>query len=151
MESQRARVLVVDDEPEVTQCLRRLLRRHFDVEVATSGEEALEKLEGFDPDVVISDYRMARMSGRDLLRQVRTRQPDALRVLMSGWAEPAAIETSVRDRTANRVLNKPFPPDDLVSALREFLPERAAQPASDPHLGKPAHAEYVEEAGAVAR
>jgi CheY-like chemotaxis protein len=151
MESQRTRVLVVDDEPEVTQCLRRLLRRHFEVEVATSGEEALEKLEGFDPHVVISDYRMAKMSGRDLLRQVRTRQPDALRVLMSGWAEPSAIETSVRDRTANRVLNKPFPPDDLVSAIREFIAERAAQAASDPHLGKAAHAEHVEEAGAAVR
>jgi len=151
MELQRARVLVVDDEPEVTQCLRRLLRRHFEVEVATSGEEALEKLAGFDPHVVISDYRMAKMSGRDLLRQVRERQPDALRVLMSGWAEPSAIETSVRDRTANRVLNKPFPPDDLVSAIREFLAERAAQAVSDSHLSKAAHGDHVEEAGAAVR
>jgi DNA-binding NtrC family response regulator len=150
---QRARILVVDDEPEVTNCLRRLLRRHFEVEVATSGEEALEKLERFDPDVVISDYRMAKMSGRDLLRQVRERQPDALRVLMSGWAEPQAIESSVRDRTANRVLAKPFPPDDLVSAIREFLEERArgtaSREASEPHLGKAAHAEQIREGAAV--
>jgi CheY-like chemotaxis protein len=151
---QRARILVVDDEPEVTNCLRRLLRRHFEVEVATSGEEALEKLERFDPDVVISDYRMAKMSGRDLLRQVRERQPDALRVLMSGWAEPQAIESSVRDRTANRVLAKPFPPDDLVSAIREFLAERARgaslrESGSDSHLGKAAHAEQIREGAAV--
>lgn len=143
--SQRARILVVDDEPEVAQCLRRLLRRHFEVEVATSGEEALEKLAGFVPDVVISDYRMAKMSGRELLRQVRERRPEALRVLMSGWAEPSAIETSVRDRTANRVLAKPFPPDDLIAAIREFLACRG----SDPDLGKRADAEQIGERAAV--
>ncbi|TMQ11410.1 MAG: response regulator [Deltaproteobacteria bacterium] len=71
MQAPRDRVLIVDDEVEVVNCLRRLLRRYFQIEVATSGEEALEKLDGFGPDIVISDFRMATMSGHDLLRRVQ--------------------------------------------------------------------------------
>lgn len=123
----RPRVLIVDDEPQVVNCLRRLIRRYYEVDVALSGEEALEKLEQFDPHVVISDYRMAKMSGRELLRQVRTRRPSAVRVLISGWAEPSAIETTVSERTANRYLAKPFESSDLLTAIRELLEERAQE------------------------
>jgi FixJ family two-component response regulator len=68
---------------------------------------------------------MAPMSGRDLLRQVRERRPDALRVLMSGWADPGAIDTSVKDGTANRFLAKPFESAVLLATLRELLDARA--------------------------
>jgi DNA-binding response OmpR family regulator len=121
---ERPRVLIVDDEPRAAKSLERLVRRHFDVDVATSGEEALEKLECFDPDVVVTDCRMAKLSGPELLRLVRKRCPEALRVLMSAWAELDVVETAIRDNTANHYLAKPFPPGDLLTAIRNLLDER---------------------------
>lgn len=119
-------------------CLKRLIRRQFDVDGATSGEEALERLERFDPDVVISEGRMARMSGRELLRQVRERRPESLRMLMSGWVEPSEIAAVAPDRTANCHLAKPFAADDLLSTIRELLEERARPDASSGSAGNPA-------------
>jgi DNA-binding response OmpR family regulator len=130
MESARPRVLIVDGEPEVVNCLRRLVRRQFEVETATSPEEALDKLERFDPDVVISESRMMRMSGRELLRRVRNRRPETLRVMMSGWVDPS--DTWGDDRTANRYLNKPFETGDLLTAIRELLNERARKTGQVP-------------------
>jgi len=121
---ERPRVLIVDDEPRAAQSLERLVRRYFDVDVATSGEEALEKLERFDPDVVITDCRMAKLSGTDLLRLVRKRCPAALRMLMSAWAELDVVETAIRDNTANRYLAKPFAASDLLGTIRDLLDER---------------------------
>lgn len=126
----RPRVLIVDAEPEVVRCLGRLIRRHFDVDVATTPEEALDKLERFDPHVVISEYRMMRMSGRELLRRVRATRPDIARVMMSGWVDPAAAINTGNDRTANRYLAKPFDSDDLLAAIHELLAERARQAAA---------------------
>jgi DNA-binding NtrC family response regulator len=126
----RDRVLIVDDEVEVANCLRRLLRRHFQVEIACSGEEALQRLERFDADVVVSDFRMAEMSGRELLCRVHERRPDAIRVLMSGWADPMAVDSSVHDGTANRFLFKPFATDDLRAAIQDLLDQRSKRVGS---------------------
>ena len=121
----RPRVLIVDGESRVVDCLRRLIRRQFEVDVATTTEEALRKLEQFDPDVVISESRMLRMSGRDLLRKVREQRPDTLRVMMSGWLDPS--DTWGRDRTANHFMVKPFDAADLLAAIHDLLAERAAE------------------------
>ena len=123
----RPRVLIVDAEPQVVQCLRRLVRRHFEVETATTPEEALAKLVSFDPHAVIAEQRLMRMSGRELLRRVRSQRPDTLRVMMSGWCDPS--ETWGRDRTANRYLAKPFETEDLLTAIHELLAERARETA----------------------
>ncbi len=125
------RVLIVDGEPAVVNSLRRLIRREFEVDVATSVEAALEKLEQFDPDVVISESRMLRMSGRDLLRRVRQERPQTLRLLMSGWLEPWEHAESQPDRTVNRCMAKPFESNDLLAAIHELLADRASPPASD--------------------
>jgi len=133
-ESALPRVLIVDREPAVVNSLRRLIRREFEVDVATSVEAALEKLEQFDPDVVISESRMLRMSGRDLLREVRHQRPQTLRLLMSGWIEPWEQAETSGDRTVNRWMAKPFASTDLLAAIHELLAERAhvAVPAPDP-------------------
>src|SRR5690606_27172315 len=62
------RVLVVDDEENLRLVLRTLLRRHgYEVETAKNGEEALALVDGFGPDVVLTDVRMPKMGGLDLL------------------------------------------------------------------------------------
>ena len=82
------RVLLVDDEPGVLNALARLFRRSgFEVRTAASAEAALVVLDEFTPDVVVSDHRMAGMTGLELLTLVGVRHPDARRVLLSGYAD----------------------------------------------------------------
>jgi len=81
-------VLVVDDEPAIVRALGRLLRRHgHDLRTAASAAEALTVLEGFSPEVVISDFKMDGLNGLELLRIVADRFPGARRILLSGYAE----------------------------------------------------------------
>ena len=80
------RVLVVDDEENIRLVLRTLLKRHgYDVEAAAGGEEALSLVESFGPDVVITDVRMPRMGGMDLLSTLRAKGNDATVIVMSAY------------------------------------------------------------------
>ena len=68
------RVLVVDDEENIRLVLRTLLRKHgYEVEIADSGEAALKALFSFDPDVILTDVRMPKISGLDLLAALSQR------------------------------------------------------------------------------
>lgn len=118
------RVLIVDDEPEVAKALRRMLtRRGFEVETASSAEEALARLAPFAPDIVISDHRMPGMKGPDLLDEVMRRAPSAARFLISGQTDlgPAAGGVSA---AGHGILPKPWDNDELVAALKGALERR---------------------------
>ncbi len=125
------RLLIVDDEPEVGRALRRLLRAEFEVAIALGGAEALARLEAFDPDVVLSDFRMAGMNGVELLAEVRRRRPATRRVLLTGDTDPA-VEAWVESLGANcPVLHKPWSDRELLALLRggrtlRVVPEEAA-------------------------
>ena len=93
------RVLVVDDEENLRVVLRTLLRRHsYEVETAGSGEEALALVESFGPDFVLTDVRMPRMGGLDLLATLRAKGNEATVVVMSAYGNmdmAIAIRTMV--------------------------------------------------------
>jgi CheY-like chemotaxis protein len=79
------RVLIIDDDALVLTTLQRYLQRDaFVVQTALSGPLGLAQLEAFDPHVVICDYRMPGMDGREALKQVALRKPQAVRVLLTG-------------------------------------------------------------------
>lgn len=119
------KVLVVDDEPQVAHALRRLLRREgFEVEVAFSGEEALEKLKTFPPDVVLSDFRMPGMNGSELLKHVKRLHPLALRLVISGYADFKSVAASVTEGEFCRFISKPWDDAELVAYLLGLLRNR---------------------------
>ena len=114
-----ARVLIVDDEPEVAKALRRMLtRRGFEVDVATTAQEGLARLEAFSPDIVISDYRMPGMKGPELLAEVSRRAPSAARFLISGQMD---LGSSIPDLDRHHILAKPWNNDELVARLLRAL------------------------------
>lgn len=125
------KILVVDDEPEVAKALRRTFRGSFEVQVALCPTTALAMLDSFQPDVVISDFRMPAMSGADLLTEVRRRIPGCLRLLLSGYTDQASIAASLNKGLVSRFLPKPWDNDELVVLVTELLehPERRAQEA----------------------
>jgi two-component system response regulator AtoC len=113
------RVLVVDDEENIRLVLRTLLKRHgYDVECAPGGEEALGLVESFGPDVVITDVRMPRMGGMDLLSTLRAKGNDATVIVMSAYGNLDQAIDAIK-AGAYDYIQKPFKPDEIVMALRK--------------------------------
>jgi two-component system, NtrC family, sensor kinase len=112
--SARARVLVVDDEREVGESVRRVLAREHDVDVVGSGEEALARLSQSVYDMMLCDVLMPEMSGIELYARLAASRPDMLAriVFMSGGVfSPGARE--FLDRIPNRKIDKPFDAAEL--------------------------------------
>ncbi len=113
------RVLVADDEENLRLVLKTLLKRHgYEVETASSGEEALGLVDSFGPDFVITDVRMPRMGGLDLLSTLRAKGNDATVIVMSAYgSNDLAIEAMKAG--AYDYVSKPFQPDEIVLVLKK--------------------------------
>lgn len=125
MEKQRmTRTLFVDDEPNIREGMRRMLRSmrgEWEMEFAESGDAALLAMEvwrkaGKPFDVVVSDMRMPGMDGADLLARVKEISPDSVRLILSGHSDTASIMKTVG--TAHQYLNKPCDPDLLKRTIK---------------------------------
>lgn len=117
-ERAKPQVLCVDDESRVVEGLALVLRREYDVRIATSGSQALQSLaEMRDVAVIISDMRMPNMDGAAFLHQAMIRRPDAARILLTGEAGVEGAIRAVNEGQIFRFLRKPCPPDQLKSAI----------------------------------
>ena len=115
----KPRILCVDDEPLVLEGLKVNLRQGFEVVTAASGDEALQLLEKGPPfAVIVSDMRMPRMSGAELLARTRAAWPDTVRLLLTGQSEFTTALQAVNDGQVFRFLTKPCPFDALRAALQ---------------------------------
>jgi diguanylate cyclase (GGDEF)-like protein len=114
----RHSVLVVDDEPLILSSLQRLLRRDFDVLGAHSGQQGLEMLATRDVHIIISDQRMPEMTGTEFLARVRGEYPDAIPMLLTGYADIESIIAAINTGRVYRYLVKPWNPDELLAAVR---------------------------------
>ena len=114
----KARVLFVDDEQRVLEGLAVMLRKDYDVHMATSGDQALQKLgELKNVAVVVSDFRMPQMDGATFLHEVMVRAPMATRILLTGEAGVDGAKDAVNKGQIFRFLTKPCPADQLRTAL----------------------------------
>lgn len=114
----KARILCVDDEPNVLEAFRRQLRRHFEVVTAGGGPEGLRTIaenNGFA--VIVSDLRMPEMDGIQFLARVRERSPDSVRIMLTGNADVESAIKAVNEGDLFRFLTKPCPPEQLISTL----------------------------------
>ena len=113
------RVLVVDDEENLRLVLRTLLRRHgYEVETAPTGEEALALVDSFGPDVVLTDVRMPKMGGLDLLATLKAKGNEATVIVMSAYGNMDLAIEAMKGGAYDYV-QKPFKPDEIVLALRK--------------------------------
>lgn len=116
-----ARIICVDDEPNVLASLK-LMLREYDVHTATSAAQGLELLKAFDPvPVVISDMRMPQVSGAQFLKEVAVRYPMTARVLLTGASDMEAAVDAVNLGNLFRFLLKPCPPEHLRATLGAAL------------------------------
>ncbi|MBN1657824.1 MAG: response regulator [Anaerolineae bacterium] len=119
------RILVVDDEESVGFFLRASLeevRRGYQVELASSGQEALQHLAHQPFDLVITDLRMPGMDGLQLMEEVRKRHPRTRLILMTAYGN-ASVESTAYRLGACRYINKPFSIDELTDTVANALEE----------------------------
>jgi response regulator RpfG family c-di-GMP phosphodiesterase len=121
-EAATATLLCVDDESNILSSLRRLFRQDgYRVLIATSGAEGLRLLEGEAVDLVISDMRMPEMDGARFLAQVRARWPDAVRILLTGYADIASTVAAINQGEIYRYISKPWDDNDVRLIVRHAL------------------------------
>ena len=118
-----ARLLIVDDEEIVVRSCLRILGGAYQVDSASDGREALEKIAATSYDVVILDIMMPKMDGMEVLKRVKETHPDVDVIMITGLSE---IETAVRSMKlgAFDYLPKPFDPDGLRLVVERALERR---------------------------
>lgn len=135
------RLLLVDDEPNVLFALRRSLRREgYTTYQASNGQEALQVLEHYPIDVVVSDQRMPLMTGSEFLAQVSERWPHTIRLMLSGYNEGQAQIENLYQGAAWKFLYKPWDDEVLRGHLRQAFELVKAQNFTRLLEGELAHA-----------
>jgi response regulator RpfG family c-di-GMP phosphodiesterase len=127
-----SRVLLVDDEPNVISALRRSLRgRGFEIATAANGDEALALLQREPVDAIVCDMRMPGMSGADVLKASLDLAPDAVRVLLTGYADIGSAVQAVNEGEIFRYLAKPWDDTFLYQVLQDGLARKSLERERD--------------------
>lgn len=121
MDQRRHTLLVVDDEVDVLESLRHLFHRSYRVLIASSGSQAISILEQNEVHLILSDQRMPGMSGDVLLSHARRIQPDAIRMLFTGYADIQAVINAVNEGNIFRYILKPWDATELEGILRQGI------------------------------
>lgn len=115
-------VLIVDDEVHILNSLKRLLRKEgYNLRTVTSGEEGVSYVEKNPVQLVISDYRMPGMTGTEFLQKVKGLCPDAIRVILSGYADVGAVLKAINEGEVFRFIMKPWNDEELKTSIRQCL------------------------------
>jgi len=129
-----SRILIVDDEESILKSLKRVLRlapctygnKHYTLEISTfsSPHAALAAAHNEEFDLFMSDYRMPGMDGIEFLKAAKAIQPDAARLILSGYADLNALVRAVNEVGIERFIGKPWNDYDLTSAIGQALAHR---------------------------
>ncbi len=117
-----ANLLFVDDEQFIIMGMKRLfkaLASELEIDYATSGKEALSKIQSKNFDVIITDLFMPEIDGIELLEKVKETQPNTVRIIMTGHID-ASFEKMKND-LAHIILSKPIRNEALIDTIRNCI------------------------------
>jgi two-component system, OmpR family, KDP operon response regulator KdpE len=127
----KGNILVVDDEPQITRVLKTTLSSQgYGVRSAENGQEALDEMKGWSPDLVITDLRMPRMDGLELCREIRSKSTVPIIVLSVKGEE--TVKVQALDAGADDYVTKPFSVNELLARVRAALRRAKAQEPDTP-------------------
>ena len=127
--SQKSRILIADDEPQITRVLRTGLTTHsYEVRVAADGESALDTFNDWHPDLVVTDLAMPNMGGLELCKRLRLASQVPIIVLSVKGEEKTKVEAL--DSGADDFVTKPFSMEELLARIRATL-RRAPAPVNE--------------------
>ncbi len=129
------KILIVDDEPEMRIAITEALKREgYQTDSAENAPEALHRLEGEEFDLVISDVKMPKMSGQELLREIKEQSPNTLVIMMTAYGTIDNAVESMKQGAFDYLL-KPFSIEILAGTVnRAFLSDPA--PSAAPVAGR---------------
>jgi two-component system KDP operon response regulator KdpE len=123
--NEKSRILVVDDEAQITRVLRTTLSSHgHAIRSAADGDEALQVMKEWNPDLVITDLGMPNMDGLELCRHIRAKSQVPIIVLSVRGQEQTKV--SALDAGADDFVTKPFSVNELLARVRAALRRAAA-------------------------
>ena len=129
----KQRILVVDDEPQLTRVLRRsLMAKGYDVRIAGDGEFALQTFHDWPPALVITDLAMPNLSGLELCRRLRATSDVPIIVLSVRGEEQTKVQAL--DAGADDYVTKPFGMDELLARIRAALRRKPPPDSQSPIL-----------------
>ena len=121
----KSKLLLVDDEPNLTSALVRSLdRSQFEIFTADSAQKGLMILAGNEIDVVVSDERMPGMTGSQFLAEVRKQWPNTIRMILSGQADLEAAVRAINEGEVYRFLLKPCHPKELQMTILQGFQQK---------------------------
>lgn len=120
------RLLIVDDEKDMLDFLERVFRREYAVSRAQSVDEAEALLSANAFDVVITDRRMPRRGGLELLEHLAANRPDTVRILLTGYGDSLVNETVRQWELVDAWISKPIDSAALRQAIEEAIARRAS-------------------------
>src|SRR5215510_8555970 len=127
---QKQRILIVDDEPQITRVLRTgLTTRGYEVRVAADGESAIDTFNDWHPDLVITDLSMPNMGGIELSGRLRMMSQVPIIVLSVKGEEKTKVEAL--DAGADDYVTKPFGIEELLARVRATLRRAPASSTED--------------------
>jgi len=112
-------LLIVDDEPNVCDSVHDLLRREFNVLKAHSAEEGYQLMQQEEVHIVMSDQRMPQITGVELLCRLKSRYPQAVRMLFTGFADLESVIAAINQGHVFQFIRKPWQPEELLAAVRQ--------------------------------
>ncbi len=123
-------VLVVDDENTVcNSCKKILTQGGYNVDVALSGQEALNKMKGRGFDVLITDWKMPEIDGLEVTKRIKKENPNVAVIMITGYPSVESSVNAIRSGVSDYV-PKPFTPDELNDAVIRVLEKAGRIPAA---------------------
>jgi adenylate cyclase len=122
----KKRLLAVDDEPDMLDFLERVFRSEYEVVRAGSGEDALAAVAAGGIDIIVTDQKMPRMTGVQLLEKIGDGAPGLIKVLVSGYTDVPDIQKAVEECHIHQYVVKPVDSERLREAVREATARQAS-------------------------
>lgn len=120
----RPHVLLVEDELNVAKGLEMVMREEgYDVDLADTGQRALDKFRASEFDLLVADLRLPDMDGMDVIQQVREKRPKTNVVIITGYPSVSSAVQAVRMGVSD-YLRKPFTEDEFKTAVKSALKEK---------------------------
>ena len=142
----KEKILIVDDDPDILDVLQLTLRENYEVVSAPNGKEGLAQVRSKNPDLIITDYMMPVMTGRELVKALKK---DILLshipvIMLTGKGEVKDIVGGI-EAGADDYLVKPFEPDTLLARIRMILRRTIRSLDANPLTHLPGNASIMEE------
>ena len=121
MDNTKSRILVIDDDKSILRTFTRILQKNgFEIDVAETGNEAIEKSKKQRYDLALIDIRLPDMDGTDVLVKMQKTMENAVKIMITGFP---SLETGVKalDEGADAYLVKPVKPEELIALIEEKL------------------------------